>query len=316
MKEVVIISNMSELGAGTRGSSLGYKALEMASHKFGKNLFHQYPLVEIKTFNDHLYQPVKTPFAKQINGILESAVTAGNTISNILADGKFPFVISGDHSNAASTIYGIKKQYPEKRLGVVWIDAHADLHSPYTSPSGNMHGMPLAISLSEDNLERKRNSISEESKEKWNLLKNLGDISPKIHGSDIVYFGVRDTESAEDHLIQKHTIRNFKVEEVRHKGIEDCAAEALKLLKDCDVLYISFDVDALDCDMVSRGTGTPVEKGFSPLEAENIMKSFIKDKRLVCWEMVEINPLLDDKKNEMAETAVRIMDNVIRFYNK
>lgn len=307
---------MSELGAGTRGSSLGYRALEMASLKFGKRMFQQYPVVELKTFNDHLYKHVNTPFAKHISGILESATAAGNKISSILKEGKLPFVISGDHCNAASTIYGIKQQYPEKRLGVIWIDAHADLHSPYTSPSGNMHGMPLAISLSEDNLEKKRNNISEESIEKWNLLKNLGDISPKILASDLVYFGVRDTESAEDYLIRKYNIRNFKVEEVRHKGIEVCAAEALNLLKDCDLIYISFDVDALDCDMVSRGTGTPVEKGFSPLEAENIMKFFIKDERLVCWEMVEINPLLDDKENEMAETAVRIMDNVIRFYNK
>lgn len=316
MKEVVIISNMSELGAGTRGSSLGFKALEMASIKFGKRLFHQYPFIEIETFNHHLYQPVNTPFAKHISGILKSATTAGNTISEILADEKLPFIISGDHFNATSTIYGIKKQFPDKRLGVIWIDAHADLHSPYTSPSGNMHGMPLAISLAEDNPEKKRNNISEESEEKWRLLKNLGGISPKVLGSDLIYFGVRDTESAEDHLIQKYNIRNFKVEEVRHKGIERCAEEALNLLKNCDLLYISFDVDALDCDMVSRGTGTPVEMGFSPIEAESIMKTFIKDKRLVCWEMVEINPLLDDKKNEMAETAVRIMDNVIRFYNK
>lgn len=307
---------MSELGAGTRGASLGFKAMEMASLKFGKRLFSEIEVREIESHNEYLYNKVDTPFAKHIEGIMLSSASAGVEIARVFNENKIPFVISGDHCNAASTIYGIKKHFPDKRLGVVWIDAHGDLHSPYTSPSGNMHGMPLAISLAEDNLESKRNDITDLSKKKWEELKDLGGIQPKINAEDIVFFGVRDTEAPEDHLIDKYGIRNFKVEEVRFKGVENCVKEGLSILKDCDILYISFDVDAMDCDMVSRGTGTPVEKGFSPEEAQEIIFGFINDPRMICFEMVEINPLLDNKANKMAETAVRILDNVVRLYKK
>jgi len=316
MKKIILITNMSELGAGTRGASLGFEALEMASHKFGKQFFNQFESIEVETFNQELYNPVTKPFAKHIDGILKSAKSAGKIISDVIKNGNLPFVISGDHCNAASTIYAIKKAHPNKRLGVIWMDAHGDLHSPYTSPTGNMHGMPLAISLGMDNLENKLNDLDEETIEKWNDLKSLGGIEPKVYPEDIVFYGVRDTEKPEDDLIDRNGIRNFKVSEVRHRGIDECISEAKDILKNCDLIYLSFDVDAMDCNLVSHGTGTPVENGFSPEEAQEIMEHFITDERLVCFETVEINPLLDEKGNKMAETSIRIIDNLIRKYSK
>jgi len=316
MKKIILIKNMSELGAGTRGSSLGFQALEMASHKFGKHLFNQFESIEVPTFNEELYSIVDSPHAKRIDTIIKSSENAGALISEVIIKGELPLVISGDHSNAASTIYAIKKAYPKKRLGVIWVDAHGDLHSPYTSPSGNMHGMPLAISLGIDNLEHKSNEVDESTINKWNSLKSLGGMEPKIFAEDIVFFGVRDTESPEDYLMEKYGMKNFKVAEIRHRGIKACIDEAMALLTNCDLIYLSFDVDSMDCNLVSHGTGTPVENGFSPEESQNIMEYFIKDDRLVCLEVVELNPLLDEKCNLMAETTVRIIDNLIRKYRK
>lgn len=316
MKEVVLLKNMSELGAGTRGASLGFKAAELAALKMGKDTFNRYPIIEAKDYNKGLYDRIDTPFAKHIDAIHQSLKNAGELISDTIVSGKMPFIVSGDHSNAAATIYGIKRAFPQKRLGVIWIDAHGDLHSPFTSPSGNMHGMPLAISLGEDNVDKARNDVVERTKELWEELKNLGGIQPKIKAQDLVFFGVRDTESAEDYLMKKENIRNITVEEYRYKGAAEAIAEAEKILKDCDLIYISFDVDSMDCDIVSHGTGTPVEKGFTPDEVQEIMMHFIKEPRLVAFEMVEINPLLDEKKNLMAETSVRIFDRLVRKYEE
>jgi arginase len=201
-------------------------------------------------------------------------------------------------------------------LGVVWIDAHGDLHSPYTTPSGNMHGMPLAISLADDNLEMKCNDPDALAVEKWNELKNLGGISPKIDPDDLVFFAVRDTEKPEDFLRKKHGIRNFEVSEIRNRGIEACLQDAKDRLKNCDLIYVSFDVDSMDCDLVSKGTGTPVKDGLTPEEALEIMQGFINDERLICLEMLEINPLLDNKGNVMAETAAKILDKLVSTYLK
>lgn len=223
------------------------------------------------------------------------------------------FVLSGDHSSALGTISGIKAAYPKENVGVVWIDAHADIHSPYTSPSGNIHGMPLAAALSEDNVDFQINEVNRETSDLWERMKNVGVLGPKIVPENIVYFGVRDTEEPEEKQISKLDIKNYTVSEIRFRGLEKCVNEAIEKLSNCDVIYISFDVDSMDCDMVSYGTGTPVAKGFDQEEVTQIMNQFIaKTKKVVCVEFVEVNPLLDLKGNVMAETAFEILDDITK----
>lgn len=123
-------------------------------------------------------------------------------VSSTLAKGEFPIVLAGDHSTAAGTIAGIKAMYPKSKLGVIWIDAHADLHSPYTTPSGNMHGMPLAMALDEDNLEAKVNKLDQETINYWYQLKNVGKIAPKISYRDLVLISARDMERPEAALLK------------------------------------------------------------------------------------------------------------------
>ena len=208
------------------------------------------------------------------------------------------------------TISGIKAAYPEQTVGVIWIDAHADLHSPYTTPSGNIHGMPLAAVLGDDNLDCQVNDVAKDTQEHWDEMKNIGIDGPKVLAENLIYFGVRDTEEAEDKQIEKLHIRNYKVDEVRYRGLEICVDEALAKLAHCDVLYISFDVDSMDCDLISFGTGTPVSRGFDQYEIIDIINQIIQSKKVVCIEVVEVNPLLDTKGNKMAETAFQVLEAI------
>ena len=278
MRRIRIIENKSEIAAGTRGSSLGIDALKVAAWNQEDNYFKRYSSVTIKDQNHLLYEPVK--------------------------------------SSSAIRIEGVKMAYPDKRIGVIWIDAHGDLHSPYTSPSGNIHGMPLATALNIDNKESKIREVDETTLSYWNQLKNTGGIAPKILASDLVFFGVRDTEAPEEHLVKKLGIKNYSVEECRKRTFKECATEALESLKACDLLYLSFDVDSMDSDKVSEGTGTPVENGFFPKEAEALIKEFTSSQKLVCFEMVEINPTLDNKENFMAETAFKILKSTTESIEK
>lgn len=307
---IKIIENQSEIAAGTRGSSLGIGAMKVVSQTAQDGYFGKYPNIKILTENALLDFPTKYNFAKRIDGLVKVYDRTCELLSTELNNNTFPIILSGDHACAGGTIAGIKKAYPNKRIGVVWIDAHADIHTPYTTPSGNLHGMPIATALAEDNLGSKINDLDEETSNLWNKLKNTGGISPKVDVNDIVYISVRDTEKPEDDYLAKHQIKNFSVDEIREKGKEIIVQEVKEKLEKCDVIYISFDVDSMDCILVSKGTGTPVEHGLSSEEADYFMVEFSKWKKVKAIEFVEINPCLDNKINKMAESAYSILKNV------
>lgn len=316
MKSILLINNPSEIGAGTRGASLGFQALKIAGWKMGNNLLKELETVEVEDNNSALYEADVNPHAHRIKAICEVFERTGGALKMAFDSNKFPLVIGGDHSVAAGTISGIKKANPDKRLGVVWIDAHADLHTPYTSPSGNIHGMPLGIALAEDNLEERKNDPVPQTIQEWNDAKEIFGISPKILPDDLVFFGLRDTEAEEDAIIARNGIRNFTVDEVRSRGVSETVQEACERLKQCDLVYISFDVDSMDPELVSRGTGTPVPHGFSPNEAVSLIKLLFERLPVECFEMVEINPTLDRKGNQMAEVAFEILEQVTGFIHQ
>jgi len=310
MKPIRILEVKSELGAGTRGASLGVDALKVACLNSGSDFFARYALVEVLTENEALFQHTPYRKAKYIDIIYEVSERVCNLTYETLKYGSYPIVLAGDHSTAAGTIAGVKKAYPDQRLGVIWIDAHADLHSPFTTPSGNMHGMPLAISLAEDNLDCKINRLHPETAAYWHQIKNLGGVIPKIKHEDIVFVSMRDTEEEEIHLIDKYQIKNFTVSELRKIGIEEVVTRTFKHLADCDLIYISFDVDSLDA-RISQGTGTPVKNGLSVDEARELNSLLIQHPKVCCWEMVEVNPCLDKTGNVMAENAFSILESVV-----
>lgn len=312
MNRIKIIKNRSDIGAGTRGSDMGIDAIEIAAINANNDYFTRFDFVDVETENESIYNKVKNTYMKRIEHVSYQCERVCNAVNDSLNEQSFPLVISGDHSSALGTISGIKKTFPEKRLGVVWIDAHADMHSPFTSPSGNIHGMPLAAALGEDNIENRINKVSTNSIHYWENMKNMGIKGSKLKPENLVYFGVRDTEDPEDNQMQKLALRNYMVHEIRHRGLEVCVDEALDKLKDCDMIYISFDVDSMDCDLISYGTGTPVSKGFDEFEIIKIIDRIIKSNKVICMEFVEVNPLLDNKGNKMGETAFVVLDQVTK----
>jgi arginase len=310
--KIKLIKNRSDIGAGTRGADMGVDAIEIAAINKGNDYFNRFPFEDVKTHNESIYDKVRNSFAKRIEDVYEQCTRVSKSVKKALDNQYFPIVLSGDHSSALGTISGVKSAFPDKTLGVVWIDAHADLHSPYTSPSGNIHGMPLAAALSDDNMPCQINEIGRETEKHWKAMKNIGVRGAKVSHDHLVFFGVRDTEDAENKLMTRTLIKNYMVAEVRYRGLETCVDEALQRLSGCDMIYISFDVDSMDCDMISRGTGTPVPKGFDPYEIRNIINRIIQSKKVVCLEVAEVNPLLDLKGNMMAETAFEVLDSVTR----
>jgi len=306
MKELKIISVKSEIGAGTRGASLGVEALKIASLDLNSDFFKQYELVEVEDVNELLYDGARHAYAKFIDGVLIMEERVCLEIYETILDDYFPLVIAGDHSTAYGTIAGICKAYPKKRLGVIWIDAHADIHTPYTTQTGNMHGMPLAMACGIDNLECKVNDPRGETVEYWEQIKNVGIPGPKLMPEDIVYIAVRDLEKPENYLVNKYNINFIETEEVKKLGPVVMAQRALDMLSHCDLIYISLDVDAID-SRVSAGTGTPVPNGLTVEEAKALNVALARDPRVCAWEIVEINPTLDTE-NRMAESAFVIME--------
>lgn len=145
MKKIKLIEVRSELGAGTCGASMGIDALRVACLDKGCDYFKRFNSISVPDLNYTLFDKDLFPNAHHIDSILSVHKNIANAVEQTLELDMFPLVLSGDHSNAHGTIAGIKASYPDKTLGVIWIDAHADIHSPYTSPSGNVHGMPLAM---------------------------------------------------------------------------------------------------------------------------------------------------------------------------
>ncbi|QCK14698.1 arginase [Mangrovivirga cuniculi] len=310
MNKVKLIEVRSEIAAGTRGASLGIEALKVASLDRDSQYFGTFDSVNVDDENNLLFLKNNYPHAKHIDGVHTMVRRVCSTVNDVMNEKRFPIVLAGDHSTAAGTICGIKKNRPDQRLGVIWIDAHADLHSPYTTPSGNMHGMPLAMVTGLDNKEMQVNDITEGTREIWEDIKNVGVKGPKIDPGDIVFISVRDTEDPEKHLMEKHGIKNFTPEEISRKGIKQVAKEATEMLSHCENIYVSFDVDSID-SRISKGTGTPVPGGLSVEEAKLLNEEIIKEKKVCCWEIVEVNPTLDTE-NLMAENAFDILENTTK----
>ena len=309
MKNIKLIEVPSEIGAGTRGASMGIDAIKIAALDFMSNFFVHFPSEKIEVENNLLFEPIKSPYAKRIQGVLNMYERISKAVSDSMKNNFFPVVLSGDHSNAGGTIAGIKMAKPKSKLGVIWIDAHADLHTPYTTPSGNMHGMPMSTALGEDNMECKVHDLDEKTAKIWDQLKTIGKTGQKVLPEDVVFISLRDFEKEEKFLIEKYGIKVISTSEVRRNGAENVSRKVLRYLGDCTDIYVSFDVDSLD-SAISKGTGTPVSNGLKEREAEDLISKFMQNRKVCCFEITEVNPTLD-KENLMAEIAFNILQRSV-----
>ena len=309
MKNIKLIEVPSEIGAGTRGASLGIDAIKIAALDFMSNFFIHFPSEKVPHENKLLYEPIESPYAKRIKGIVTMYERVSKAVSESLKTNFFPVVLSGDHSISGATMAGIKMAKPKSKLGAIWIDAHADLHTPYTTPSGNVHGMPLAAALNEDNEENAVHQLDDDTKKYWNQLKGMGKIAPKVLPEDVVFISLRDYEKEEKYLIDKYGIKVITTNEVRRKGPENIVRAVIRYLADCTDIYISFDVDSLDSS-ITKGTGTPVSNGLREREVEDLISKFMQNRKVCCFELAEVNPTLD-KENLMSEIAFNILQRSV-----
>ncbi len=192
-------------------------------------------------------------------------------------------LLSGDHSSACAAIGGLKAAFPDKRIGVIWIDAHADIHTPASTPSGNLHGMPLGAVLVAD-AEAAQMPL-------WQATQKLcaGAISPE----DLVYIGIRDLEAAEWQLLERGQICAYTATEVAVEGASTIGQKTLRHLSAAEVIYLSFDIDALDASIASA-TGTPVPAGLNETQVILLLKMFLADPRVQLFEVTEFAPPLDE----------------------
>jgi len=296
----------SEVGAGKRGASLGPDAVRIAAVNLLYNLFYQIPSDEIKVQKLNRYSP-EYKSAKYIKLIASTHAKICRKMCNTHLQGYKTLIFSGDHSNAAGFISGFREAYPDKKIGVIWIDAHGDIHSPYTSPSGNMHGMPIAILLGHDNTEAHTKKMKPEVIKNWEKIKRTGKskITPKLLPEDIVYIDIRDLEAQEWAAIKTLKIKHYTPQDREKKGTQKIADEVVTYFEGYDGIYVSFDVDSLD-PSISRGTGTPVEGGLSLEDAKTLLKTFTRMHNFKSLEVTEVNPLLDTE-NKMATAVVKIL---------
>ncbi len=224
--------------------------------------------------------------------VVEVSTALANSVHEVVEQKKFPLVFGGDHSIAIGTLAGLAEHY--KNLGVIWYDAHADLNTPETTPSGNIHGMPLAVSigLGHERLVQIRNNV------------------PKIKPENVIIIGARSVDPGERDLIREQGIKVYTMHEIDRLGMTRVMEDALAYLKERDVdgLHLSLDLDGLD-PLYTPGVGTPVPGGITYRESHLAMEMLQESGMLTSAEFVEVNPILDEK-NTTANVAVALMGSL------
>jgi arginase len=306
-KNIKVVEVYSDIAGHKKGASLGIDALRKSSKELNSEYYEKLQIESIRDDNqdDEASDFKYAKHADKIDSIISSLAYR---VKELRDEKKFPIIIAGDHSSCAGTMHGLKMAHPNSEIGVVYIDAHADIHSPYTSGSGNMHGMPLAMACGIDNLECQRNELTEKEIEYWNKLKFMASKEGSIKPENIVFCAVRDYQEEEMALIRKHKIPLYSVEEITHKGIGPTVEEIFKKLEYCDHIYISFDVDSVD-PLYVPGTGTPAKNGLSYEQAMQLNIELIKNEKVCCWEMAEINPLYNNSKDD-SDRIFKILEKV------
>lgn len=302
-KQIQIITIQSELGAGTEGASMGAVRL---TEFFSNPPISEFAPIFLKG------EGKTTPLYPEAKHIEKFALFAENQIAPALCSacqqGHFPLILSGDHANAIGVISGIQQANPNAKIGVLWIDAHSDIHTPYTTPSGNLHGMSLAALTRTDNLAHAVNPKQKEIDNFWQSLKQLAPKHSGLQFADLAFIGLRSFENPEIALIREKNIQVWEVSELRKIGIENLAKQVETHFQDVDLLVISFDVDVMNGEYF-QATGTPVPQGLELHEAQKLLKRLIQIPKLYALEITEFNPILDAKSSHWVEELCREIKN-------
>jgi len=287
---VRIIGVPMDLGQSRRGVDMGPSAIRHAGlHERLRALGY------VTEDAGNVEIPERATLAAHANRSFLSAVVDGCAAAyaagrEAIAAGRFPVFLGGDHSIAAGTVGGVSHGAP---AGLLWIDAHGDANTPETSPSGNIHGMPLAALL----------GLGAPA------LVDLGRPGPKLDFDQVALIGLRDLDPGERDLLRAHDVAAFTMTDVDEFGIADVARRALTHLADVDRLHVSLDMDVVD-PLEAPGVGTPVSGGLTYREAHLLMEVISRDGRVRSADLVEVNPILDEH-NRTAEMAVELVASLL-----
>lgn len=283
-----------DLGAGRRGVDMGPSAIRIAGVT-EKLQSLGYTVIEEGDISTKIpeQQKVKNPKLKYLSEIVRACTLLASKTEKILDSGGFPVILGGDHSIAMGTIAGVANfcNKKNKKFGVIWVDAHGDMNTDKTSPSGNIHGMPLAASIGLGAVE----------------LTSIGGDYQKVDPKNVVMIAIRDLDDGEKAAIRKNNIPIFTMEDIDKHGMAVIITKAIKKLKDVDFIHVSFDLDAMD-PKECPGVGTPVKGGLDYREAHLIMETLSEHRRMHSLEIVETNPILDNR-NQSAEFAVDLLQS-------
>jgi arginase len=291
-QKIRIIGVPMDLGASRRGVDMGPSALRAAGLQARiKQLGHQVEDIG----NISVKQPEELSYgekrAKYIGEIADACKDLGNAVLKSLEEGYLPLVLGGDHSIAAGSISGVAAHFrkEKKSIGCIWLDAHSDMNTPETSPSGNVHGMPLSAIMGYGTEE----------------LDDLFGFKPKIEPQNVVLVGVRDLDAHEKKFIKKLGVKAFTMREIDERGMREVMSDALKYaMDDTDGIAVSLDMDFVD-PSDAPGVGTPVRGGVTYREAHLAMEMIADSEAMVSMEIVEINPIIDEH-NRTALLAVEL----------
>jgi arginase len=281
-KNVTLIGFPMDLGADRRGVDMGPSALRIADLQL-KLQSLGYNISDSGDINIQIMekQKITNQKLKYLPEILKTCKILARKVEKVLDQERFPLCIGGDHSMAIGTIAGISSYCRKNKLtlGVIWIDAHADMNTEESTPSGNIHGMPLAVSL----------GIGNEK------LINLMGFSPKIKPENCTLIGIRSIDQMEKITIKELKIPVYTMADIDKLGIHRSIVRVLKQFREkVDHIHVSFDLDSVD-PSVAPGVGTPVAGGLSYRETHLLMESIAECGCMSSLEVTEINPILDDK---------------------
>ena len=282
-----------DLGASRRGVDMGPSALRVAGlqHRL-KQIGHQVEdigNIPVKQAEEQHYGDKR---AKYLNEIAETCKGLAENVQRSLEEGMLPLVLGGDHSIAAGTMAGVAGHFrkQEKRIGFIWLDAHGDMNTPDTSPSGNVHGMPLAAVIGYGAPE----------------LTELGGFKPKVEPRNVAMVGIRELDSKERRLVKESGVHVFTMRDVDERGMREVMAEALRFASDeTSGIAVSLDMDFVD-PSDAPGVGTPVRGGVTYREAHLALEMIADSRAMVSFELVEINPVID-VQNKTASLGVELV---------
>ena len=289
-RDIAILGVPMDFGAGRRGVDMGPSALRLAKLEGTlSGLGHEVDDLG----NIEVPVPEALPDSDGLRFVEAIANTCRSTFERLsaLPEGKFPLALGGDHSISMGTIAGVAAS--GGRTGVLWVDAHADLNTPETSPSLNIHGMPLAHLLGRGHPK---------------LLDVWGG-GPVLRPEDVVFIGLRTLDDGERQLVHELGLRAYTMEDVDRRGIVKVAGEALGYLSAIERLHLSFDADVLD-PSVAPGVGTPVPGGLSYREAHLLMELLCQSGAVSSADLVEVNPFLD-VRNGTADMMVEMAASLL-----